>query len=397
MKDRILGLAKKYSKDLIEIRRDFHRYPEIGYEEERTSRRISEILDGLGIRHEKGVGTTGIVGLIHGEKEGEINHKVVMLRSDMDALKLRELNEHSYRSVHEGVMHACGHDGHITWLIGAARILQEMRSEFSGTVKLVFQPAEEGLGGAKRMVEDGVMENPKPDMVFGAHIWPDIESGKVGLKYGGVMAAPTMFTVNIIGKGGHAAMPHLTVDPISISNLVYQAFMQIVARRANPLEPMVLSVTQIHGGTAHNIIPEEVVMKGTVRTITNKAGLWVKQEMEKVLKQVCGLYGASYTFDFNTYYPPVINDDDAVDQLANSITELLGQDVLVQMEQPSMAGEDFSFYLQETKGAFFMIGTRNPEKKAVYPLHSPYFQLDEDVLHQASAIMVKVALDYLEG
>ncbi len=395
MNNRILNLAKEFSEDLIKLRRELHQYPEVGYHEFRTGERISQVLDEIGVRHEKGVGTTGIVALIHGEKPGEDNQKVVMLRSDMDALKLQELKDSSFKSKNDGVMHACGHDGHMTWLIGATKILQAMKSEFSGTVKIVFQPAEEGLGGALRMVEDGVMENPKPDMVFGAHIWPDIEAGKIGVKYGGVMAAPTMFTIRIIGKGGHAAMPHLTVDPISIANQVYLAFMQIVARRLNPVEPMVLSVTEIHGGTAHNIIPEEVVMKGTVRTMTNEAGGWVNREMEKVLGQICGVQGASYTFDFNTYYPPVINDDEAVDHLIDSVSDLLGHETIVHMNQPSMAGEDFSFYLQETKGAFFMVGTKNHDKDAVYPLHSPYFTMDEDVLHKASAVMAKVALDFL--
>lgn len=395
LNDRILTLAKKYAESMTDIRRVLHRHPEIGYQEVETAKRICQVLDELEIPYESGIGTTGVVGLIRGLKEGSGEKKVVMLRSDMDALKLQELNDCDFKSSNDGVMHACGHDGHMSWLLGAAMILNDLREEFSGTVKLVFQPAEEGLGGAGKMIDDGVMENPKPDMVFGAHIWPDIDSGKIGVKYGGVMAAPTMFTIVIKGKGGHAAMPHLTVDPISIANQVYSSMMQIITRRRNPVEPMVLSVTEIHSGTAHNIIPEEAVIKGTVRTITNEAGGWVNKEMDKILKAACEQHGATYTFDFNTYYPPVINHEEAVDHLTESVSDLLGPHVIEHMVNPSMAGEDFSFYLQHVPGVFFMVGTRNEEKNAVYPLHSPYFTMDEDVLHQAAAVMAKAATDFL--
>jgi len=395
MNNEIIKLSRQYADKMIEFRRLFHQYPEIGYHEINTAKRITEVLDQLGIEYQTGVGETGVIGLIKGKIKDSGHHKVILLRSDMDALKLQELNETDFKSTHDGVMHACGHDGHMSWLLGAAMILNELRDSFAGTVKLVFQPAEEGLGGAKKMIEDGVLENPRPDFALGAHIWPDIDSGKIGVKYGSVMAAPTMFTIEIKGKGGHAAMPHLTVDPIHISNLVYTNMMQIISRKRNPVEPMVLSVTEIHGGTAHNIIPEKVVMKGTVRTITDEAGTWLNQEMKKVLDYACEQHGASYTFDFNTYYPPVINHEEAVDHLIESVTDLLGSHAIEHMEQPSMAGEDFSFYLNEIPGAFFMVGTRNQEKNAIHPLHSPYFTMDEDVLVTAAAVMAKAAIDYL--
>lgn len=393
MTDKILELAKHIEDDLIKYRRQIHANPELGYEETETAKLISETLKSLDIEVLEKVGGTGVVGIIRGRNPG----KTVMLRSDMDALKMLELNEVSYKSKNPGKMHACGHDGHVSWLLGAAMILKEMEKDFDGTVKLVFQPAEEGLGGAGKMIEDGVLENPKVDAALGAHIWPNLDSGFIGVKYDGAMAAPTMFNIKIVGRGGHGAEPHLAIDPISIGCQVYMALQTIVSRMTNPTEPVVLSITQFNGGTAHNVIPNEVLLAGTVRTVTDTMADKVQESMKAIVEGLVKANGADCEFDYNTYYPAVINDKEMVDLLIGSAGKIVGQDKVTVFSEPSMGGEDFSFYQQKVPGVFFMVGTRNEQKGIIKPLHNPSFNLDEEVLVKASTVMVQAALDFLES
>lgn len=391
MTEKIKNIAEVIKPKLIEIRRHLHMNPELGYEEYETAAYICSQLDEIGVSYKAGVGVTGVLATIEGHQDGP----TVLLRSDMDALSMMELNECDYKSQNTGKMHACGHDGHVTWLLGAAMILNELQSELKGTVKLIFQPAEEGEGGAVKVIEDGVMDKPKVDAVMGAHIWPGIEAGSIGVKYKGAMAAPTFFKLRIKGKGGHGAEPHNTIDPIAIGCQVYSGLQTIISRMSNPTEPVVLSVTQFHSGTAHNVIPDEAELSGTVRTFTDEMVNHVERKMRAMIQGIVEAHGADYEFEYNTYYPPVINDDAMVDHLKSSAAKVVGEDKVKVLSDPSMAGEDFSFYLKEAPGVFFFVGNRNEGKGITKPLHSPYFNIDEDVLGIASAVMAQAAVDYL--
>lgn len=391
MTEKIKQVAKEIEGKLIQIRRHLHQYPELGYEEYTTADYLCKQLDEIGVTYEKGVGGTGILAMIKGKNPGP----TVMLRADMDALSMLELNDVPYKSQSEGKMHACGHDGHMTWLLGAVMILKAMEDEMHGNVKFIFQPAEEGLGGAVKVIEDGAMENPTVEAVMGAHIWPGLPAGSIGVKYAGIMASPTFFSIKIKGKGGHGAEPHNTIDPISIGCQVYTALQTIVSRLSNPTEPVVLSITQFHSGTAHNVIPDEAELSGTVRTISDEMNKHVEAKMQGLIKGIVEANDATCEFVYNTYYPAVINDDSMVDMLSASASKIIDESQVHILSQPSMAGEDFSFYANKVPGVFFFVGTNNEAKGITKPLHSPYFDLDESVLGLASSVMAQAALDYL--
>lgn len=392
MNSRIKEIAKLLQPKLVEIRRQLHRHPELGYEEFETAHYIANQLEVAGIDFVQGVGGTGILATITSGQPGP----TVLLRADMDALAMTELSSCGYKSQLDGKMHACGHDGHMTWLLGAAMILKELEPHIKGTVKCIFQPAEEGLGGAIKVIEDGIMENPKVDAVFGAHVWPGLPAGDIGVKYDGIMAAPTFFSVKIKGIGGHGAEPHNTVDPISIGVQVYTALQTIVSRLSNPTEPVVLSVTKFHSGTAHNVIPDEADLSGTVRTISDEMNSHVEAKLRSLVNGIVEANGASCEIEYNTYYPAVVNTGDMVDLLKESAGEIVGDNHVHTLNQPSMAGEDFSFYLKQVPGVFFFVGTKNESKGIIHPLHSPYFDIDESILSTASAVMVKTTLNYLK-
>lgn len=392
---RISELATKYKQDIIDLRRTIHANPELGLEEHKTAALVAKHLRKLGIEVKEGVGKTGVVGLLKGTRSSEQSLKTVMLRADMDALKMTELNDVPYKSQKEGVMHACGHDAHTAWLLGAAMVLSQMTDSFSGWVKFVFQPAEEGLGGAKGMIAEGVLENPKVDAVFGAHVWPNLQAGTISVKTGPIMAAPAAFTITIKGQGGHASAPHLSIDPIAIGCQVYTSLQNIVSRKVDANESVVLSVTQFHGGTAHNIIPDEVYMSGTVRTFEKAFETEIPQLMEKIIEGVVSAHGGTYEFDYKTYYPAVINDDDMTEHVFEAARDLLGEEKVNTLDQPNMAGEDFAFYLEKVPGSYFMIGNHNEEKGITAMVHNPKFDVDEDILPQAAAVFAKTAIEYL--
>jgi len=387
----IMKKAENIKEELIVIRRDIHSHPELGLTEKRTAALVAEKLKVLGIDVQTGVGETGVVGLLKGNHPG----KTILLRADMDCLAMTELNDVPYKSQNEGLMHACGHDAHTTWLLGTAMILSEMKEEIHGNIKFIFQPAEEGQGGAERMIKDGVLENPKVDYALGAHIWPTIETGKIGLKYGSVMAAPDMFDIRIKGKGGHGAEPHNAIDPISIACQVYMSLQTIVSRRIDPIDSAVLTISMFNAGSAHNVIPDHVDIVGTVRTLTPELRKRVPALMEQIIKGVCEANEGDYDFNYKPYYPPVINTDDAVDVVKEATEDILGKDAVTIMSRPTMGGEDFSYFLEQVPGAFFVVGTYNEAKGIVNALHNPKFDIDEDVLFKASAVMAKSALIYL--
>lgn len=392
-RDAILNKASTIKDELIAIRRDIHSNPEIGLEEIRTSGLVAEKLKQLNLEVQTAVGVTGVIGTLYGKHPG----KTLLLRADMDCLKMLELNDVSYKSKNEGLMHACGHDAHTTWLLGAAMILSEMREQLHGNVKFLFQPAEETDGGAERMIAAGALENPKVDAAIGAHVWPLLDSGKIAVKNGPMMAAPDMFKLKIFGKGGHGAEPHRSIDPIAIGCQVYLGLQTIVSRKIDPIDSVVLSITTFHGGSAHNVIPDHVEMQGSVRTLTKELRKQVPQMMEQIIKGITEAHGGQYELEYIPYYPPVINDPSITDVIKAAGSRILGEEQVITMPVPTMGSEDFSYFQESVPGAFFIIGTRNPEKGITALLHNPRFDIDEDILHMSAAVLAQSAMEYLNS
>ncbi|WP_188202994.1 M20 metallopeptidase family protein [Thermococcus camini] len=374
--------AKRIEKEIISWRRDFHMHPELKYEEERTSGIVEEHLHEWEYRIKR-VGT----GIIADIGEGE---KTIALRADMDALPVQEENDVPYKSRVPGKMHACGHDAHTAMLLGAAKIISEHIDEFSGRVRLIFQPAEEGGNGAVKMIEGGALEGV--DAVFGLHVWHDLPSGVIGIREGPIMAGAGIFKARIIGKGGHGASPHQTVDPIPIAAEAILALQTIASRNVPPIETGVVSVTAVHAGTAFNVIPEEVKMKGTIRFFNHEIGELIQTRMGEILEGVTKAHGASYELSIEELVPPTVNDK-GMAAFARNVAEKYGlrhSDV-----EPTMGAEDFAFYLQKVPGAFLMLGIYNEEKGITYPHHHPRFDVDEEVLHLGTAMEVALAMEFL--
>ncbi|OPJ56547.1 M20 metallopeptidase family protein [Clostridium oryzae] len=392
-KFKINQLANSINNELINIRRDIHAHPESGLEEFRTSALVASILSKLNLEVKTNIGETGVVGLLKGKFPG----KTIMLRADMDCLKINELNELSYKSLTPGYMHACGHDAHTTWLLGAAMILSKFKDELHGNVKFVFQPAEETVGGAERMIKAGVLDNPKVDAVIGAHAWPDAPSGCIAVRYGAMMAAPDRFKITIIGKGGHGAAPHLSVDPIAIACEVYSGIQNIISRQIDQLEPVLISICRFNSGSSYNIVPDTAELEGTVRTFSNDIRDSIPKLMERKIKGICDSSGATYKLDYTPYYPPVINNDDMNALLEEVGHEMFGEGNVIKLSKPVMIGEDFSNFQQNLPSTFFGVGTYNEEKGIVHSLHSPNFNIDEDILPKASSVFALYALRYLNG
>jgi amidohydrolase len=390
-KDRINKIAASIKEELIDIRRDIHANPECGLKEFRTSSLVAKKLTELGLEVQTEVGVTGVVGLLRGKNPG----KTILLRADMDCLVMDELNELEFKSKNPGLMHACGHDGHITWLLGAATILSQFKEELNGNVKFIFQPAEESLGGADRMIKAGVLENPKVDAAIGAHVWPTTESGKIAIKYGPMMAAPDKFIIKIIGKGGHGAMPQNCIDPIAIGWQIYSALQTILTRKVDPLEPVLLSVCRFEAGSAFNVIPDSAEMEGTVRTLTHETRQFMEKIIEDTVKAICLANEAFYEFEYVPYYPPVINHASMTAFVEKVSSDYLGKDNIDKLEKAFMIGEDFSYFQKEIPAVFFGVGTYNKEKGITKGLHSPYFNIDEDILPLAASLFSAIALEYL--
>jgi amidohydrolase len=372
--------ALKIKDQIIAWRRDFHMYPELGYEEERTSKIVEEHLREWGYIIKR-VGT----GIIADIGEGE---KTIALRADMDALPVQEENDVPYKSKIPGKMHACGHDAHTAMLLGAAKIIAEHRDELPNRVRLIFQPAEEGGNGALKMIEGGALEGV--NAIFGLHVWMELPSGVVGIREGPFMAGVGRFDVEILGKGGHGASPHETIDPIPIAAQAVLAFQTIISRNLNPLESGVVSVGSIKAGEAFNVIPERVYMNGTYRFFTPETKSLVEKRIEEILKGITLANNASYKLKIEEVGPPTINNP----QMA-SLAKRVAQNLELKVEEvpKTMGAEDFAFYLQKVPGAFIALGIRNEEKGIVYPHHHPKFDVDEDVLHLGTALEVGLAFE----
>ncbi len=383
--------GERIQEELVEIRRNFHRRPELGYQEIATAERIVKELEKLGLEVTPGVAKTGVVALLRGTEPG----RTMALRADMDALPLQEESEVSYGSLNRGRMHACGHDAHMTYVLGAAKLLSKYRDRLRGNIKFIFQPAEETTGGAKPMIEQGVLENPRVEAILGGHVWPDTPAGKVEVVKGPVMASTGQLYLEIHGKGGHAARPHENIDPILMGQEILQRLQSLTSRGVDPLEQLVISVCSFQAGEAFNVMPEKAVLKGTLRTLNNELRMGLPKQIEKIVESVTSYYGGDYTLEITHLYPATVNEEGFTDFARNTAEALLGKENVVEGKRPSMAGEDFAFYLEKIPGTFLRIGNHDRKKGLVYNLHNPRFDIDESQLGKIAALYAKTAADFL--
>jgi len=393
IKEKIQQLSKQIFDEVVANRRHLHSHPELSFEEVATAAYVSARLDELNIPYTHMAGN-GLVGIIKGEKAG---NKVVALRGDMDALPITEANDVPYKSQNVGVMHACGHDVHTSSLLGTAKILSELKSEFGGTVKLIFQPAEEKLpGGASLMIKEGVLENPKPQAVIGQHVMPLIDAGKVGFRAGKYMASTDELYVTVKGKGGHGAQPQQNVDPVIITAHMLTALQQVVSRFADPKSPSVLSFGKVIANGATNVIPNEVYLEGTFRTMDET---WRKEahiKMKKMAEGICESMGGSCDFEIRHGYPFLINEPVLTAATRQSAEEYLGKENVVDLDI-WMAAEDFAYYSQVADSCFYRLGTRNEARGITSSVHTPTFDVEESALELSTGLMAYIAVKELEG
>ncbi len=361
---------------LVNWRRDLHQHPELAFEEFRTAEVVSQKLSEWGILHKSGVAKTGIVATIQGEQPGP----VLAIRADMDALPVQEKNQVPYRSQHEGRMHACGHDGHVAIALGTAYHLSQHRQDLKGTIKFIFQPAEESPGGAKPMIEEGALKNPDVDAIIGLHLWNNLPIGTVGVRSGPLMAAVELFECHIQGKGGHGAMPHQTVDSVVVTSQIVTALQTIVSRTVNPLDSAVVTVGELHAGAAHNVIADSARMTGTVRYFNPELENVMGKRVDEIIAGICQSHGATYDLNYWSLYPAVINDAKMAELVRSVAETVIETPVGVVPECQTMGGEDMAFFLQEVPGCYFFVGAANKELGLAYPHHHPRFDFDETAL-----------------
>ncbi|MBE9116108.1 amidohydrolase [Lusitaniella coriacea LEGE 07157] len=372
-------------EQLVQWRRHLHQRPELGFKEKLTAEFIHSKLREWGIDHQTEIAKTGIVATIEGKQPG----KVLAIRADMDALPIQEANDVSYRSQHDGIMHACGHDGHTAIALGTAYYLSQHRNTFNGTIKIIFQPAEEGPGGAKPMIEAGVLKNPDVDAIIGLHLWNNLSLGQIGVRTGALMAAVELFRCTIFGKGGHGAMPHQTTDSVLLGAQVVNALQTIVARNVSPIDSAVVTVGEFHAGTAHNVIADTAWMSGTARYFNPELETYIGKRVEQIIAGICQSHGATYELDYWQLYPPVINDAQIAELVRSVATEVVETPLGVVPECQTMGGEDMSFFLQEVPGCYFFVGSANPAKDLAYPHHHPRFNFDETALGMGVELFVR--------
>ncbi|QNO14712.1 amidohydrolase [Alkalicella caledoniensis] len=386
----VKALVSNLKEELINLRRDFHKYPELGFQEFRTQRVVEEYLKQCGLEVEK-MAKTGVVGLLKGDNPGP----TLLLRGDMDALPMTEEADVPYKSLNEGVMHSCAHDGHVAMLLVAAKILSSNKDMLHGNVKFVFQPNEEDAG-AKFMVEEGVLQNPTVDACAAIHLWTPIEVGKISVSEGAVMGAHENFKVKIKGKGGHSSSPHNAIDPVLIASQVIVATQAITTKEINALKPTVINFSMIHGGTAPNIIPEEVELQGTLRYLYEggpDTPEKPRKRMERIIAGICETFGASYEMEFIPCNFPVVNDAKMAGFVKGIAASIVGQENIV--PYVTMAGEDFSEFTIGIPSTLYFVGAGNEAKDAHYPHHHPKFNIDEDSLSIGVEMHVRTALEYL--
>lgn len=388
--ENILGISKENQKLLVKIRRELHMNAETSQNEVKTSKIIMKYLDEFGISYKSGVGGNGIVAEIIGGNPG----KIVALRADMDALEMREETNIDFKSIDENVMHSCGHDSHMTFLLGAAKLLNENKDKIRGKVKLVFQPAEElsPIGGAPKILESGLLDDV--DAIFGSHVWPDLPFGKIAVKEGAMMANSDHFTIKFIGASSHAAKPHEGVDAVIMGTQFVNAMQTLISRNTDPMNSAVLTVGRFIAGTRYNVMAEEAIIDGTCRTFSKEDRMRIFRDMENLAKAIAQVNHGDCEYNYGFGYPAVINEKNSVKIVKESATELFGEDAILNIEKPAMTAEDFAFYLQKIKGAFYWVGIGSKMEKN-YPLHSKNFYLNEEILYRGAALMYEIAINFL--
>ena len=390
MQSEILQKASEIKEYLTKTRRHIHQHPELGFKEFETSSFVKKELETMGVEVVLLKTETGVLGILRGEKEG--SDVVTALRADMDALPIVEQTGLSYASRNKGVMHACGHDGHTAGLLGVAKLLNSMKDRFSGTVKLVFQPAEEVLGGAESMVESGVLENPKVDTVIALHGWPSLEVGKIGIFYGPYMASADKFTVKITGSGGHGAYPHISADPVLAAAHAVVALQDIVSREIDALDRVVISVCTLEGGKAFNIIPEEVQFSGTVRCLNEEVRKTIEEKMDRIIKGIASTFGCKYELEYLYRVPMLVNDPEVINLVSEAANQALGEGHVVQSDRPAMGSEDFSIFINNVAhGAFIRLGVTNPGEEQM-KLHNDRFNFNDEALPIGVAVLTQFVL-----
>jgi len=387
---KIIKELEHMQAEMQEWRRDIHANPEIAFEEHRTAKIVAEKLESFGIEVETGIAGTGVVGTL---KKGGGNRSIG-LRADLDALLIHEANEFDHKSKNPGKMHACGHDGHTTMLLGAAKYLAE-NGNFDGTVNFIFQPAEENEAGGRAMVEDGLFDKYPVESVYGMHNIPGMPVASFAIKPGPIMAAFDIFNLKVIGKGGHAAMPQTTIDPIVIGSKIIEAFQTIVSRSIDPQEPSVLSVTQFHGGDAYNVIPNEVDIKGCTRSFSSKVQIQLEKEMREVATSISRAYGASCEFHYEHRYPAVVNSKNEARLSGRVAQSIVGEDRVNLSPKPSMGSEDFAYMLQEKPGSYIWIGNGDGEGSCM--IHNPGYDFNDEILPIGATYWVRMTEEILKS
>ncbi len=385
----VKGLIKAEKDYLIATRRKFHRYPEGGLKEFKTSQILKDELDSFGIEW-RSIAGTGLIADIKGTHND--SSKMVALRADIDAVKVQELNEFEYKSEHDGYCHACGHDGHMASLLGAAKLLAANKDKFSGTVRLIFQPAEENLEGAKLIIEEGGLEGV--DEIFGIHLLPDVPVGLVAVAPGSRMSSSDFFDIEINGPGGHGGFPHKTIDTVVAASAVVMNLQHIVSREVSPMDPLVITIGKICGGTRGNVVPSNVSMQGTTRCFSDQVRDELPVKMERVIANIVKSYRADYSFSYYKKVPPMVNDIGCAARAEKVAMELYGNEVIFPLDRITGA-EDFAFYVQKVPGVFAFVGSSNIAKGIDYPLHSDRYDIDEDALEMSASLYAQYALDFL--
>jgi amidohydrolase len=394
---KLIDPITQFQSELQQIRRDIHAHPELCFEEQRTADVVAKKLTEWDIPIVRGLGVTGVVGII----KGGSSERAIGLRADMDALPVQEINDFPHASKHEGKMHACGHDGHVAMLLGAAHYLSQHRN-FDGTVYVIFQPAEEGGGGARRMMEDGLFSRYPMDAVFGMHNWPGVPVGTFGVTAGPMMASSNEFEVVVRGKGAHAAQPHKGIDPIMVAIQIAQSWQTIVSRNKNPIDAGVLSITQIHSGSATNVIPDEATLIGTVRTFNTEVLDLIEHRMRAIAEHTAYAFDAQVDFQFIRNYPPLINHAKETAFAIDVMKAIVGDNNVDAQVEPTMGAEDFAFMLQEKPGCYVFIGNgEGAHREAGHGLgpcnlHNPSYDFNDDLLPIGATYWVRLAESYLE-
>lgn len=387
--EQLMHKCQQQFEEIVAIRRDLHMHPETGFDVHRTAGIVSAELKKLGLRVQTGVGQSGVIAdlIVPGAQ------RRIALRADMDALPMQEMGNPPYKSTVPGKAHMCGHDGHTAMLIGAARVIVAQKAQLQAHVRFIFQPNEENFpGGAPAMIADGALADV--DEIYGLHVWPYHPTGHYGICEGPALAQPDVFEIKIQGRGGHAAIPHKAIDPIVIGCQVVNALQTIVARNVDPLDAAVVTVTQFHAGTTHNVIPEEVALVGTVRTYKKDVQQFVRQQIDRILAGITSSYGASYHLEYEEGYPVTFNHAAAAAFAREVSGEIQGSEYVHYPDTPVMGGEDFSYYTEQIPGCFVFLGIRNEEKGIIHSVHDPHFDLDEDALVYGMALHAGLALNF---